>query len=247
MSFDRAAGYYDATRSLSPGAMAQVVGVLAEALVDHQPVLEIGVGTGRVALPLAELGIEIVGIDLSGKMLRKLREKDDTSVPVGRADCTRLPFPDDRFGAVVASHVFHLVPDWPRAVDEAFRVLRPGGVLLHSRGGIGERTEGAAEAFADGAGLSRTPVGLDDPLEVDRHLGRDGEWLQEVVDDRQFTLEDVIRLFESGAMGWTWPATDEERRQGGEAARAWAAAEGLPLDRPERVDRPVRFRRYVAS
>lgn len=46
------------------------------------PTLEIGVGTGRIALPLAEAGAEIFGIDLSVPMMTKLSEKD-----TGRRAC----------------------------------------------------------------------------------------------------------------------------------------------------------------
>lgn len=245
MSFDRAVGYYDATRSLTAETMVRLVEVLVDALAGHQPVLEVGVGTGRVALPLAEAGLEVRGIDLSGPMLGELRVKG-TTVPVARADCTRLPFPDRAFGSVVASHVFHLVPDWRGAVAEAMRVLRPGGSLLYARGGLGARSEDVAVVFADASGLDRTPAGLDDVAELDGHLGP-GAWLPDVVDDRQMSIDDLIAFFESGVMGWTWPATDEERARGAEAARAWAAERYERTDEALAIARPVSFRRYVRS
>ncbi len=249
MSFDQAAGYYDATREMSPEAMAQVVEVLVEALADHQPVLEIGVGTGRVAVPLAAAGIEVVGIDLSEAMLRKLQEKRPV-VAVAQADCTRLPFEDTRFGAVVASHVFHLVAEWRAAVQEVLRVLRPDGTLLYARGGLGPATEELAVAFARGAGLERAPVGLNEVEGLDAYVRSRGwvaDWLPEVVDDRLLSIEGVIEIFETGVMGWTWPATDDERRAGGDAARRWAADHHERTDEPLPLGRPVRFRRYVAS
>jgi SAM-dependent methyltransferase len=251
VSFDRAADYYDVTRGLLPETMAEVVDVLVDALSDHQPVLEIGVGTGRIAVPLAEAGLDVVGIDLSDPMLRKLQEKD-RSLPVARADCARLPFSDARFGGVVASHVFHLVPEWRAAVQEVLRVLRPDGAFLYARGGLGEQAEPLAVAFAKGAGLDRTPVGLDaveglDAYVASRSRGRVADWLPEVEDARQVSIDDVIGILEAGVMGWTWPATDEERRAGGEAARRWAAEHHERTDVPLPLGRPIRFRRYVAS
>ena len=47
MNFDRAAGYYDATRALPAAAVTELAGELA----GRQPCLEIGVGTERIALP----------------------------------------------------------------------------------------------------------------------------------------------------------------------------------------------------
>jgi SAM-dependent methyltransferase len=244
VSFDQAAGYYDATRALEPETMARVVDVLVVALRQHQPVLEIGVGTGRIAGPLAEAGIDVVGIDLSDPMLRQLQAKG-SAVPAARADCTRLPFPDARFGGVVACHVLHLVANWPAAADEAVRVLRPGGVLLHARGGLGARSEDVAMVFAEGAGLDRAPVGLDDWADLDRHLGP-GEWLPDVTDDREISIDGLIDFFERGVMGWTWPASDDERRQGAVAARQWAAEHHERTDVPLPLGRAVCFRRYVA-
>lgn len=47
-----------------------------------------------------------------------------------QADATHLPFPDDRFDAVLSFIMLHHVIAWEIAVDEAIRVLRPGGVLI---------------------------------------------------------------------------------------------------------------------
>ena len=248
VSFDRAAGYYDATRSLSPEAAAQVTAVLADALIGQGPVLEIGVGTGRIALPLAEVGLDVVGIDLSMPMLRALADKGGR-VPIGQADCTQMPFPDDRFGAVIASHVFHLVPEWRDATLEVLRVLRPDGALLWARGGLGARAKEVAVVFAKAAGIDRTPVGLDQVEGLDAYLrsrGFVGDWLTEVPDDRLVSIDDLIDLIEAGVMGWTWSASDEDRARGGEAARAWAAGQPEPSDDPRPIGLGVRFRRYVA-
>ncbi len=248
MSFDRAAGYYDATRSLTPEAMAAVVEVLVGALADHQPVLEIGVGTGRVAVPLAEAGLEVVGIDLSDAMLRQLVAKDGR-LPLARADGTLLPFADGAFGAVVASHVLHLVPEWRAAVQDVLRVVRPGGAFLYARGGLGERSDGIAEAFAAGAGIDRTPPGLEHVEGLDAWLRSRhwvGEWLPAVDDDRLVSALDLVEVLESGVMGWTWAADDAARRRGGEAARAWVHEHVESPDEPRPIGRPVRFRRYTA-
>ena len=95
--FDRAAEYYDDTRGLSPEGVERTTRAIAEALGDAAPVLEVGVGTGQVAIPLREAGLDVIGLDLSRPMLEQLRRKG-VFVPVVEADATRMPFRDDAFG-----------------------------------------------------------------------------------------------------------------------------------------------------
>src|ERR1700722_5659646 len=114
--------------------MAQLTGLLAAELAGRQPCVEIGVGTGRFALPLRAAGIAMAGTDISGAMLRRLAANagGGSPFPLAQADATRLPFAAGTFGSVLAVHVLHLIPDWRVAVDEAVRVLRPGGALVAS-------------------------------------------------------------------------------------------------------------------
>ncbi len=69
---DAWAEIYDETAPSPPGE----VELLAE-LAGDGPVLELGVGTGRVAVPLAERGLDVHGLDPSQRMLSRLREKSD--------------------------------------------------------------------------------------------------------------------------------------------------------------------------
>src|SRR5262245_19720761 len=96
VSFDRAAHFYDATRSLPPEvAQAQTAQLLSELGDADRPVLEIGVGTGRIGAPLADRH-RIVGIDLSREMLRVLAGKQSGVVAV-EGDAARLPFRGETF------------------------------------------------------------------------------------------------------------------------------------------------------
>ncbi len=170
VNFDRAAGYYDVTRALPEAAMTELTGVLAAELAGRQPCLEIGVGTGRFALPLRAAGITMAGTDISGAMLRRLAVNAGgaSPFPLAQADATRQPFAAGAFGSVLAVHVLHLIPDWRIAVDEAMRMLRPGGALVASfptdnravgdagRPAAGGLDDAAAEAGA--VGLSRDAV-----------------------------------------------------------------------------------------
>ena len=75
VSFDRAAGFYDGSRTLSPEGEAWVAELLGAELAGRGRCLEIGVGTGRVALPLHRSGLPMAGVDISPKMVDRLVEK----------------------------------------------------------------------------------------------------------------------------------------------------------------------------
>ncbi len=135
--FDRAAGYYDETRALPP----EIADKPAESLVREgglEPgdrVLELGIGTGRIALGVAARIGRVTGIDLSLEMMRVLQVKlagGPGEIDLTQADVLRLPFPDDTFDAIYAVHVLHLVKGWQGAVAEARRALKPGGRMLVS-------------------------------------------------------------------------------------------------------------------
>lgn len=105
------------------------------------PVLELGVGSGRVAIPLAESAYEVVGIDASASMLERARQRlAGTRLGKGRldlvaADMTAFAL-DRRFGLVfVAADTFqHLLTTKEQAacVSCVARHLAPGGVFAMS-------------------------------------------------------------------------------------------------------------------
>lgn len=97
-------------------------------------VLEVGIGTGRIARPLAERGVRVCGVDIAPRMLARLREQltpKDVAPDLLLGDATRLPLAERAFSVVIVCHVLHLVAGWEAAIDEMRRVLAPGGVLLH--------------------------------------------------------------------------------------------------------------------
>lgn len=98
-------------------------------LASGGPVLELGVGTGRVAVPLAERGLEVVGVDISPEMLAKLREKS-SAVEAVEADMTTVTLNREFPLVYVAFNsifVLETQEDQVRLFRNAAAHLRPGG------------------------------------------------------------------------------------------------------------------------
>ena len=235
VSFDQAAGYYDRTRAVADDIMAQLIPLLVAELPRGETCLEVGIGTGRIALPITEAGVRVVGIDLSREMLRKLREKGDGGPPVAVADATRLPFAADTFGSAIASHVFHLIPGWRTAIDEITRVVRPGGVMLVSRGGRNRSPwlEQVTRHFFVEAGDPPWPPGASSIDEVDalmRERGVEARPLPDIGLETLVSIEHVIGDMEAGYWAACWAITPEVRASAAAATRDWAREQFGDID-----------------
>ncbi|MFZ5648918.1 MAG: class I SAM-dependent methyltransferase [Bacillota bacterium] len=96
-------------------------------------VLDVGTGTGFLAIILAEMGHRVTGIDWSDNMLAQARagaDKANLVVSFVEGDAEGLPFSDGEFDAVVARHLLWTLTDPERALSEWARVIKPGGRML---------------------------------------------------------------------------------------------------------------------
>jgi SAM-dependent methyltransferase len=103
-------------------------------IVDALPAgraLDAACGTGRHARHLAELGHDVVGIDLTSEMLNRARDAVAEAVFL-QADLVDIPADDGRFELIVCGLALAHVADLDRAVGELARVLRSGGHLVMS-------------------------------------------------------------------------------------------------------------------
>jgi len=92
--------------------------------------LEIGVGLGADHQNLAEHGAILSGIDLTPRAINHTKRRFELmglNSELQIADAENLPFGDNSFDAVYSWGVLHHSPATQKAVDEVFRVLKPGG------------------------------------------------------------------------------------------------------------------------
>ncbi|MHB8311684.1 MAG: class I SAM-dependent DNA methyltransferase [Candidatus Dormibacteria bacterium] len=132
---DRIAGVYDAqyetTHALDDTPAA--VETLAQ-LADAGPVLELAIGTGRLALPLAERGLDVHGIDASEQMVAKLREKaGGDRIPVSMGDFANVGVEGEFSLIFVAFNTFFALrpqDDQLRCFQNVAAHLADGGVFV---------------------------------------------------------------------------------------------------------------------
>ena len=106
--------------------------VAALQLTPGERVLDIGCGTG-LNLPLLSSAARedglVVGLDLSTDLLRQARRLSLPNVSLVCADACRPPFTGP-FDAVLLTYALTIIPEWQRALEQAFRLLKPDGRLV---------------------------------------------------------------------------------------------------------------------
>lgn len=98
-------------------------------------VLDVGCGTGVVAITAARLGARTTAIDLSPQLLERAREHAliaEVVVDFREADVEELPFADSQFDAVLSQFAHIFAPRPEIAIAEMLRVLKPGGTIAFS-------------------------------------------------------------------------------------------------------------------
>jgi SAM-dependent methyltransferase len=108
-------------------------------LTADSSVLEIGCGSGRYALQVAETtGCKVIGLDLNAEGIRNantLAEQRNLSTQVRFQQCDvsqPLPFADKTFDAIFSNDVFCHIPGRPALLRELWRVMKPGSRILYS-------------------------------------------------------------------------------------------------------------------
>ena len=162
-AFDAVAPTYDDHRAL-PGGVAEAIRTAVRASTRapaEARVLDLGAGTGRIGLPFVAARDRYVGADASFGMLREFATRAHGLGAPARPACLvhaageRLPFANATFDVIMLMQVLSGARGWRRMLDEARRVLGPGGSMVVGRtvwspGGVDARMkEHLARILAD--------------------------------------------------------------------------------------------------
>ncbi|MCA9834956.1 MAG: class I SAM-dependent methyltransferase [Thermomicrobiales bacterium] len=137
LTFDAMASQFDDQRGLPRAAISAWLRCVDELAAGRQlHVIEPGIGTGRIALPLAIAGHVVAGVDISPPMLDVCRQRAETLgvadlVDAIWGDAADLPYAEHSFDLGVIAQLLYLVPDWTTVLDELARVVSPGGYVIH--------------------------------------------------------------------------------------------------------------------
>ena len=93
-------------------------------------ILDVGAGTGRLATRLAKAGAIVTAVDVSEAMIERLKIKRLKNIETVIGDAEALPFADASFDIVVAAFLIVHLKDPTRFFDEAYRVLKDGGIFV---------------------------------------------------------------------------------------------------------------------
>lgn len=125
--------FYDLTRKYYLFGRDRLIRELA--CKPGDTLLEIGCGTGRNLAQVARAwpGVARSGLDISTEMLKSARATLGTDVRLAQGDATgfdaRALFGTDRFDRVFVSFAVSMIPDWPKAIEQAAALVAPGGSL----------------------------------------------------------------------------------------------------------------------
>jgi len=163
--YSQIAEVYDAARPLDKPHIEWWLSKLAEmgGLGPGKRLLDLGCGTGRWTIPLAEhTGCAAVGVDNSPEMLAKARAKDESgSVTWLLGDVLTPPVAPGSFDCALMSLMLHHFDEPLVAFRAAFGVLRPGGVLLVRQGTLEDIVDDPTHRFSPEAmtvDRKRTPL-----------------------------------------------------------------------------------------
>ena len=134
VNYDKAVEFYDTTRGYRPGVVERYRRALLArtGFGSRARILELGIGSGLIAAAFVPAARLYVGIDFSLGMMRLIEGKlgGGRAPLLAQADASHLPFASCSFDLIHAVRVFHHLSAWRACIDEARRLLAPGGVLV---------------------------------------------------------------------------------------------------------------------
>ncbi|MFZ5816546.1 MAG: class I SAM-dependent methyltransferase [Bacillota bacterium] len=229
-NFDRVSDQYDQTRGLPPGLPERIARWVLSRLPKDPAITELGVGTGRIAVPFIQAGVRYTGFDISEQMLERLRAKLQGEMQRSQImlhDITQpLPLPDRSQDAVIAVHILHLV-DSTKALEQVRRVLKPGGALVW--GYEAGEEQNAHKMLRDRFHAEAVALGYHG-RDYHAQIGREllARWgaaaTQHVIAtwSEEESLQAHIDRLRAKVFSFTWGMTDQQLHEAAERVTAWA-------------------------
>jgi ubiquinone/menaquinone biosynthesis C-methylase UbiE len=207
---------------------------LTRNLAPSSRILDIGAGTGRVSVTIAQLGFHVIAIEPALPMLQNLRAKAG-AIPLQcvAADGSALPLPDTIAEAAVVARLLYLVPNWRALLDAVARVLTKRGLIIHEWGNGRANEEWVvirekARSLFEEAGVRPTfHPGARTETEVDEHLDDLGFRRVERVSagaGRMTSISEFLSMIESGEVSYIWNVPEAARDACLPRLRAWVEA-----------------------
>ncbi|HVV24856.1 MAG TPA: class I SAM-dependent methyltransferase [Pseudonocardiaceae bacterium] len=231
---------HDSQRALPASVSGPLYDRLAREL-GTGTVLDVGGGSGVIALALADAGCHVVLTDVVD-----WRSPLAQTLPFLEADAATLPVGAGTCSGVHMARVLHHVDDWRAVLTEAVRVLRDDGALCLSLGDrpVADGLRTLIDIGAERTGLVPAPVDGPEPAEADDHLSGLG-WTRagafEFGADIPVTPREVL----TGALGnpFRW-APGQDLAVVPKVVDEVLAGSPFPPDSPILRDRTVRYRVY---
>lgn len=253
VDFSGNANVYDRRHgAVLPDDVVHRLAVAAE-LQPGVSILDIGAGTGRVAIALAKLGCDVIALEPALGMVQALRAKSGaTPMRVIAAEGAQLPLLAARFDVVVIARVLYLTPDWRGVLREAYRVIAPGGRLLHewANGDPNEEwvqmREKARTLFEQAGVDSPFHPGVRSEVEVDEYitaLGFIHSANLAIGPGPSLTLTEFLRRLVDGEFSYIWNVPKEVQEQCLPRLKSWAERT-FDLEHPISIPRELRWTVY---
>lgn len=246
MSYRSIARDYNAINALPPLAASQIGAAIARCMPGPR-LLDLGAGAGRLAIPAAWAGCQVVALDLELEMLRAGRAEaaELALAPLCslQASALTVPVRDGAFDGVMINNLLHLVPEWEGALREAARALRPGGVLIQGRDWLDPhscagRIRGRWREIVAGLDPTMRPTAAAGPALVQALAAMGGqsdaeclaaEWVECLSPAR------IIDRMQARRHNETWSLPDDILNEGLPQLEAWAREQWPDLRAEEQV------------
>ena len=127
-----------------PDAFERKIEITMSGIAPSDQILDIGCGTGSLALRLASSGAQIHGLDFSDEMIRIAREKltaqsaPNVTFHTGPFDESFTLFDSETLDGLCAYSLLHLVEDRTATLAQIYRLLKPGGFFISSTACLGD-------------------------------------------------------------------------------------------------------------